>query len=142
MCRRRIDLHVFKHFTAPLSPVLLLVLFSSQREGSIAMKDSIIPRIPRQHYCSYGQIPLSPPFSFLSQDSPLPSPLGASSFMFHCDAGSWDCGPQRRTFSMSWGMSPSFAVTHSFPLTLTWGVNLPSTLMSHWCLCVCACFNA
>ncbi|XP_026212302.1 lysosomal-trafficking regulator isoform X5 [Anabas testudineus] len=55
--------------------------------GSIAMKDSIIPRIPRQHYCSYGQIPLSPPFSFLSQDSPLPSPLGASSFMFHCDAG-------------------------------------------------------
>ncbi|XP_056292280.1 lysosomal-trafficking regulator isoform X2 [Pseudoliparis swirei] len=55
--------------------------------GSIAMKDSIIPRIPRQHYCSYGQIPLSPPFSFLSQDSPLPSPTGAPSYMLHCDAG-------------------------------------------------------
>ncbi|KAJ3609859.1 hypothetical protein NHX12_021953 [Muraenolepis orangiensis] len=31
--------------------------------GSVAMKDSIIPRIPRQHYRSYGQIPLPPPFS-------------------------------------------------------------------------------
>ncbi|XP_067381634.1 lysosomal-trafficking regulator isoform X1 [Channa argus] len=55
--------------------------------GSIAMKDSIIPRIPRQHTCSYGQIPLSPPFSFLSHDSPVSSPLGAPSYMFHCDAG-------------------------------------------------------
>ncbi|XP_034408549.1 lysosomal-trafficking regulator isoform X4 [Cyclopterus lumpus] len=62
--------------------------------GSIAMKDSIIPRIPRQHYCSYGQIPLSPPFSFLSQDSPLPSPTGAPSYMLHCDAG-------RRRFSLA-----------------------------------------
>ncbi|XP_058507212.1 lysosomal-trafficking regulator isoform X4 [Solea solea] len=62
--------------------------------GSIAMKDSIIPRIPRQHYCSYGQIPLSPPFSFLSQDSPLPSPSGTSSYMLHCDAG-------RRRFSLA-----------------------------------------
>ncbi|KAM6997778.1 LOW QUALITY PROTEIN: lysosomal-trafficking regulator [Tautogolabrus adspersus] len=56
--------------------------------GSIAMKDSIIPRIPRQHYCSYGQIPLPPPFSFLAQDFPLPSsPSGAPSYMLHCDAG-------------------------------------------------------
>lgn len=51
------------------------------------MKDSIIPRIPRQHYCSYGQIPLPSPFSFLSQDSPLPSPSGAPSYMLHCDSG-------------------------------------------------------
>ncbi|KAM9364527.1 LOW QUALITY PROTEIN: lysosomal-trafficking regulator [Pholidichthys leucotaenia] len=62
--------------------------------GSIAIKDSIIPRIPRQHYCSYGQIPLSPPFSFLSQDSPLPSPTGAPSYMLYCDAG-------RRRFSLA-----------------------------------------
>ncbi|XP_034753584.1 lysosomal-trafficking regulator isoform X3 [Etheostoma cragini] len=62
--------------------------------GSIAIKDSIIPRIPRQHYCSYGQIPLSPPFSFLSQDSPLPSLSGAPSYMLHCDAG-------RRRFSLA-----------------------------------------
>uniref|UniRef100_UPI003AAA8FA9 lysosomal-trafficking regulator n=1 Tax=Centroberyx gerrardi TaxID=166262 RepID=UPI003AAA8FA9 len=62
--------------------------------GSIAMKDSIIPRIPRQHYCSYGQIPLSPPFSFLSQDSPLPSPTGAPSYVFHSDSG-------RRRFSLA-----------------------------------------
>uniref|UniRef100_A0AAV2JKV3 Lysosomal trafficking regulator n=1 Tax=Knipowitschia caucasica TaxID=637954 RepID=A0AAV2JKV3_KNICA len=61
--------------------------------GSIA-KDSIIPRIPRQHYCSYGQIPLSPSFSFLSQDSPLPSPSGAPSYMLNCDAG-------RRRFSLA-----------------------------------------
>ncbi|KAM4591197.1 lysosomal-trafficking regulator isoform 2-T4 [Odontesthes bonariensis] len=62
--------------------------------GSIAMKDSIIPRIPRQHYCSYGQIPMPPPFSFLSQDSPLPSPSSAPSYMLHCDAG-------RRRFSLA-----------------------------------------
>ncbi|XP_062851888.1 lysosomal-trafficking regulator isoform X2 [Trichomycterus rosablanca] len=43
--------------------------------GSMALKDSIIPCIPWQHYCSYGQIPLPPAFSFLSQDSSLsPSP--------------------------------------------------------------------
>ncbi|XP_075875083.1 lysosomal-trafficking regulator isoform X4 [Nelusetta ayraudi] len=62
--------------------------------GSVAMKDSIIPRIPRQHYCSYGQIPLPSPFSFLSQDSPLPSPSGAPSYMLHCDSG-------RRRFSLA-----------------------------------------
>ncbi|KAM6916813.1 lysosomal-trafficking regulator isoform 2-T2 [Xenentodon cancila] len=62
--------------------------------GSIAMKDSIIPRIPRQHYCSYGQIPMFPPFSLLSQDSPLPSPSSAPSYMLHCDAG-------RRQFSLA-----------------------------------------
>ncbi|XP_056902658.1 lysosomal-trafficking regulator isoform X3 [Takifugu flavidus] len=54
--------------------------------GSIAIKDSIIPRIPRQHYCSYGQIPLPPPFSCLSQDCPLPS-SGAAAYLLHCDTG-------------------------------------------------------
>ncbi|MEQ2168811.1 hypothetical protein GOODEAATRI_018622 [Goodea atripinnis] len=56
------------------------------QKRSVAMKDSIIPRIPRQHYCSYGQIPMFSPFSFLSQDSPLPSPTGTPSYMLHCDA--------------------------------------------------------
>ncbi|KAM4608027.1 lysosomal-trafficking regulator [Polymixia lowei] len=62
--------------------------------GSVAMKDSIIPRVPRQHYCSYGQIPLPPPFSFLSQDSPLPSPTGTPSYVFPSDSG-------RRRFSLA-----------------------------------------
>ncbi|KAG5831272.1 hypothetical protein ANANG_G00302040 [Anguilla anguilla] len=59
----------------------------------MATKDSLFPRIPRQHYCSYGQIPLPPPFSFLSQDSPLPSPTGTTSYLLPADAG-------RRRFSM------------------------------------------
>ncbi|XP_056147370.1 lysosomal-trafficking regulator isoform X2 [Lampris incognitus] len=62
--------------------------------GSIAMKDSIMPRLSRQHYCSYGQIPLPPPFSFLSQDSPLPSPTGTPSYIFQCNSG-------RRRFSLA-----------------------------------------
>ncbi|KAG7272560.1 hypothetical protein CRUP_004735 [Coryphaenoides rupestris] len=69
----------------------------TQGEGAGSVKDSIIPRIPRQHYCSYGQIPLSPPFSFLSQESPLllpSSPSATSSFTFHPDSG------RRRRFSM------------------------------------------
>uniref|UniRef100_A0A671VJQ1 Lysosomal trafficking regulator n=1 Tax=Sparus aurata TaxID=8175 RepID=A0A671VJQ1_SPAAU len=68
---------------APSSPHHAIYQKRKSIAGSIAMKDSIIPRIPRQHYCSYGQIPLSPPFSFLSQDSPLPSPSGAPSYMLH-----------------------------------------------------------
>ncbi|KAM9847900.1 lysosomal-trafficking regulator [Aulostomus maculatus] len=79
---------------APSSPHHAIYQKRKSIAGSIAMKDSIIPRIPRQHYCSYGQIPLSPPFSFLSQDSPLPSPSGAPSYMLHCDAG-------RRRFSLA-----------------------------------------
>lgn len=70
--------------------LLTFDLLSSPSEGSVAMKDSIIPRIPRQHYCSYGQIPLPSPFSFLSQDTPLPSPSGAPSYMLHCDSGQLD----------------------------------------------------
>ncbi len=63
----------------------------------MGLKDSIIPRIPRQHYCSYGLIPLPSPFSFLSQDSPLPSPTGANSYMFPSDAGSHRSHPQKQT---------------------------------------------
>ncbi|KAM9559275.1 lysosomal-trafficking regulator [Salvelinus alpinus] len=64
--------------------------------GSMAMvmRDCIIPRIPRQHYCSYGQIPLPPPFCFLSETSPLPSPTGTASYVFLCDSG-------RRRFSLA-----------------------------------------
>uniref|UniRef100_A0A669DYE6 Lysosomal trafficking regulator n=2 Tax=Oreochromis niloticus TaxID=8128 RepID=A0A669DYE6_ORENI len=76
---------------APSSPHHAIYQKRKSIAGSIAIKDSIIPRIPRQHYCSYGQIPLSPPFSFLSQDSPLPSPTGAPSYMLHC----------RRRFSLA-----------------------------------------
>ncbi|XP_028280141.1 lysosomal-trafficking regulator isoform X8 [Parambassis ranga] len=79
---------------APSSPHHAMYQKRKSIAGSIAMKDSIIPRIPRKHYCSYGQIPFSPPFSFLSQDSPLPSPSGAPSYMLHCEAG-------RRRFSLA-----------------------------------------
>ncbi|XP_033860353.3 lysosomal-trafficking regulator-like isoform X2 [Acipenser ruthenus] len=56
--------------------------------GSIAMKDSIMPRLPRQHFCSYGQIPMPPSFSLLNQESPLPSPTGSSAYVFPTEAGS------------------------------------------------------
>uniref|UniRef100_A0AAQ5YJ82 Lysosomal trafficking regulator n=1 Tax=Amphiprion ocellaris TaxID=80972 RepID=A0AAQ5YJ82_AMPOC len=79
---------------APSSPHHAIYQKRKSIAGSIAMKDSIIPRIPRQHYCSYGQIPLSPPFSFLSQDSPLPSPSGAPSYI-------GDHPPRRRRFSLA-----------------------------------------
>nr|XP_057914283.1 lysosomal-trafficking regulator isoform X2 [Doryrhamphus excisus] len=79
---------------APSSPHHAIYQKRKSIAGSIALKDSIIPRIPRQHYCSYGQIPLPSPFSFLSQDSPLPSPTGTPSYMLHCDAG-------RRRFSLA-----------------------------------------
>ncbi|XP_076831292.1 lysosomal-trafficking regulator isoform X9 [Brachyhypopomus gauderio] len=55
--------------------------------GSVDLKDSIIPRIPRQHYCSYGQIPLPPAFNFLSLDTSLPSPTGFSSFVMPYNTG-------------------------------------------------------
>ncbi|XP_053317240.1 lysosomal-trafficking regulator [Spea bombifrons] len=50
--------------------------------GSVAMKDSIIPRIPRKHFCSYGQLPMPPSYSFLSQESPLQSPIGFTTFTY------------------------------------------------------------
>ncbi|MEQ2200237.1 hypothetical protein XENOCAPTIV_025721 [Xenoophorus captivus] len=94
----------------PTSPHHAIYQKRKSIAGSVAMKDSIIPRIPRQHYYSYGQIPMFSPFSFLSQDSPLPSPIGTPSYMLHCDAGSWDFGPQWRSSCMSWGLYPMIAV--------------------------------
>ncbi|XP_064870583.1 uncharacterized protein LOC135566964 [Oncorhynchus nerka] len=61
---------------------------------AMVMRDCIIPRTPRQHYCSYGQIPLPPPFCFLSETSPLPSPTDTTSYVFLCDSG-------RRRFSLA-----------------------------------------
>ncbi|XP_026133560.1 lysosomal-trafficking regulator-like isoform X3 [Carassius auratus] len=71
----------------PTSPHHALQQKRKSISGSMGLKDSIIPCIPRQHYCSYGLIPPPSPFSFLSQDSPLPSPTGANSYMFPSDAG-------------------------------------------------------
>lgn len=58
----------------------------------MALKDAIIPSIPRQHYCSYGMIPLPMPFSFLSQESPVSCP--ASSYVFPTDTGAVHAPPQ------------------------------------------------
>uniref|UniRef100_A0A8C2PWM7 Lysosomal trafficking regulator n=1 Tax=Cyprinus carpio TaxID=7962 RepID=A0A8C2PWM7_CYPCA len=71
----------------PTSPHHALQQKRRSIAGSMGLKDSIIPRIPRQRFSSYGLIPLPSPFSFLSQDSPLPSPTGANSYMFPSDAG-------------------------------------------------------
>ncbi|XP_061914503.1 lysosomal-trafficking regulator isoform X1 [Entelurus aequoreus] len=79
---------------APSSPHHAIYQKRKSIAGSIALKDSIIPRIPRQHYCSYGQIPLPSHFNFLPQDSPTPSPTGSPSYMLHCEAG-------RRRFSLA-----------------------------------------
>nr|XP_033792260.1 lysosomal-trafficking regulator isoform X2 [Geotrypetes seraphini] len=49
--------------------------------GSVAMKDSIIPRMPRQHFCSYGQLPMLSTFSAFSEKSSLQSPTGSASYM-------------------------------------------------------------
>ncbi|TTI76904.1 Lysosomal-trafficking regulator [Bagarius yarrelli] len=53
--------------------------------GSVGLKDSIIPRIPRQHYCSYGQIPSV--FNFLSLERPQSYPTEIFSFLPHCETG-------------------------------------------------------
>ncbi|XP_077201679.1 lysosomal-trafficking regulator isoform X3 [Paroedura picta] len=46
--------------------------------GSVAMKDSIIPHLPRQHFHSYGHLQMLPSFSLLNLESPLQSPLGST----------------------------------------------------------------
>ncbi|VCW50285.1 unnamed protein product, partial [Gulo gulo] len=46
--------------------------------GSIPMKDSIIPHLPRRHFGSYGQLPMPFSFSPLSQDSFSPHPGSTS----------------------------------------------------------------
>ncbi|XP_063047649.1 lysosomal-trafficking regulator isoform X3 [Engraulis encrasicolus] len=75
----------------PTSPHHALSLKRKSIAGSMGLKDSIIPRIPRQH--SYGQIPLPAHLSFLTLDSPLPSPTGSPAYFFPSDSG-------RRRFSL------------------------------------------
>lgn len=70
------------HVSVPNWPFLP----STPTQGSMGLKDSIIPRIPRQH--SYGQIPLPPHLSFLTLDSPIPSPTGSPGYFFPSDSGS------------------------------------------------------
>lgn len=104
-------------------------------QGSMDLKDAIIPRIPRQHYCSYGLIPLPSPFTFLSQDSPLPSPPGANSYMFPSDAGSHR--PEVCSDGRQHPVCFRGCVSVCSELTLTAClVNLPSVL-DYWCLRVC-----
>ncbi|XP_042189049.1 lysosomal-trafficking regulator [Callorhinchus milii] len=55
--------------------------------GSVAMKDSIIPRLPRQHFCSYGHLPMTFSFNPVNQDSPVQSPTGSTSYTFPTEAG-------------------------------------------------------
>ncbi|KAM4694759.1 lysosomal-trafficking regulator [Discoglossus pictus] len=56
--------------------------------GSVAVKDSIIPRLPRQHFCSYGQLPMPPSYSFFNQESPLQSSIGFTTYTFPEETGS------------------------------------------------------
>ncbi|XP_036430615.1 lysosomal-trafficking regulator isoform X4 [Colossoma macropomum] len=62
-------------------------LHQKRKSIAVGLKDSIIPRLSRQHYCSYGQIPLPPAFTFLSLDTPLPSPTGSCSYVASSDTG-------------------------------------------------------
>ncbi|XP_038656464.1 lysosomal-trafficking regulator isoform X3 [Scyliorhinus canicula] len=55
--------------------------------GSIALKDSIIPRLPRQHFSSYSHLPMTYCFNLVSQESPLESPTGSTSYTFPTEAG-------------------------------------------------------
>ncbi|XP_048453045.1 lysosomal-trafficking regulator [Rhincodon typus] len=55
--------------------------------GSIALKDSIIPRLPRRHFSSYGHIPMTYCFSLVNQESPLPFPTGSTSCTFPTETG-------------------------------------------------------
>ncbi|XP_041921908.1 lysosomal-trafficking regulator isoform X3 [Alosa sapidissima] len=75
----------------PTSPHHAMYQKRKSIAGSMGLKDSIIPRIPRQH--SYGQIPLPPHLSFLTLDSPIPSPTGSPGYFFPSDSG-------RRSFSL------------------------------------------
>ncbi|XP_043535949.1 lysosomal-trafficking regulator isoform X1 [Chiloscyllium plagiosum] len=55
--------------------------------GSIALKDSIIPRLSRQHFSSYGHLPMTYCFSLVNQESPLLFPTGSTSCTFLPEAG-------------------------------------------------------
>uniref|UniRef100_A0A674JY58 Lysosomal-trafficking regulator n=1 Tax=Terrapene triunguis TaxID=2587831 RepID=A0A674JY58_9SAUR len=56
--------------------------------GSLAMKDSIIPRLPKQHFYSYSQLLMPPSFSLLNQELSLQSLTGSTSYTFPTEAGS------------------------------------------------------
>ena len=45
------------------------ICFHNLKKGSIPMKDSIIPHLPRRHFGSYGHLPMPFSFSPLNQDS-------------------------------------------------------------------------
>lgn len=66
------------------------ICFHNLKKGSVPMKDSITPHLPRRHFGSYGHLPM--PFSFnpVNQDSvtsfspgstPCGVPLGAGAVM-------------------------------------------------------------
>lgn len=50
-----------------------MFVFIIQNKGSIPVKGSVTPHLPRRHFGSYGQLPM-PFFSPLNQDSPQLSP--------------------------------------------------------------------
>ncbi|XP_031435189.1 lysosomal-trafficking regulator isoform X2 [Clupea harengus] len=75
----------------PTSPHLAIYPKRKSIAGMMGLKDSIIPRTPRQH--SYGQIPLPLHLSYLTLDSPRPSPKGSPAYFFPSDSG-------RRRFSL------------------------------------------
>ncbi|XP_078239262.1 lysosomal-trafficking regulator isoform X4 [Pogona vitticeps] len=56
--------------------------------GSVAMKDSIISLLPRQHLHSYDQLQIFPSFSLLNLESALLSPLGSTFCSFPTGAAS------------------------------------------------------
>uniref|UniRef100_A0A8C5F1U2 Lysosomal-trafficking regulator n=1 Tax=Gopherus evgoodei TaxID=1825980 RepID=A0A8C5F1U2_9SAUR len=56
--------------------------------GSIAMKDSIIPRLPKQHFYSCSQLLMPPSFSLLYQELPHQSLTGSTSYKFPTEADS------------------------------------------------------
>ncbi|XP_078069512.1 lysosomal-trafficking regulator isoform X2 [Mustelus asterias] len=55
--------------------------------GSIAFKDSLIPRLPRHHFSSYSHLPMTYCFNLINQESPLVSPTGSTSYTFPTEAG-------------------------------------------------------
>ncbi|XP_051880021.1 lysosomal-trafficking regulator isoform X2 [Pristis pectinata] len=55
--------------------------------GSIALKDSIIPRLPRQQFSLYGHLPMAYSLNLVHQESSLPLPTGSISYAFPSEAG-------------------------------------------------------
>ncbi|XP_069741266.1 lysosomal-trafficking regulator isoform X2 [Narcine bancroftii] len=55
--------------------------------GSIALKDAIIPRLPRQHFSSYGHLPMAYSLNLVHHESSLPLPTGSISYSLPSEAG-------------------------------------------------------